>query len=327
MRRTLSQALVLLGLPLLLAAPVTAQQFTMKLSSPTANDSTLEYMKAFKAGVEERSKGRIKVELYPANQLGQIPATVDGVALGTIEMTVPAIGFFIGIEPRFQTLETSGLFESMAHGNRVLGLATFGEGKGVEPLFTAVYSENSLITAKPVRSLDDFKGLKVRVAGAAPLYTEPFKRVGALPLAMPLGEVLPALQNRGIDAATLNYPVVMAFKYYDVTKTMTRIPGGFTLVAGLVNRRFMKSLGPELEAIVREESLKAEAKYREWNYDYFARSKEAWEKIGGTTAFLPADDARKFQAEVDATIATVVAKNARMKDDYEALVAAAKTVR
>jgi hypothetical protein len=78
---------------------------------------------------------------------------------------------------------------------------------------------------------------------------------------------------------------------------------------------------------VREESLKAEAKYREWSYDHFARSKEAWEKIGGTTTFLPADDVRKFQAEVDATIAAVVARNARMKDDYEALAAAAKKVR
>ena len=117
-------------------------------------------------------------------------------------MTIPAIGFFIGIEPRFQTLETSGLFDSMQQGNQVLGdpeirkrLATFGEAKGVEPLFTVLYSENSLITTKPVKSLADFKGVKVRSPWSSPLYTEPFKRVGALPLAMPLGEVLPALQN------------------------------------------------------------------------------------------------------------------------------------
>src|SRR5262249_39732119 len=97
-------AAALAAATLLLGGAAGAQQFTMKLSSPTINDSTQEYMKALKAGVEERSKGRVKVELYPANQLGQIPTTVDGVALGTIEMTMPAIGFFIGIEPRFQTL-------------------------------------------------------------------------------------------------------------------------------------------------------------------------------------------------------------------------------
>ena len=160
MYRCASRVLALTVAAWLGATAANAQQFTMKLSSPVVNDSTQEYMKALKAGVEERSKGRIKVEMYPANQLGQIPATVDGVALGTIEMTMPAIGFFIGIEPRFQTLEAAGLFDSMAHGLKVLGdpeirarLATFGEAKGVEPLFTILHGELLLITNKPVRTL------------------------------------------------------------------------------------------------------------------------------------------------------------------------------
>src|SRR5260221_6682855 len=84
-----------------LISPVWAQQYTMKLSAPTVNDMNVEYMKAMKAGIEPRSNGRIKVEVYPANQLGQIPRTVEGVALGTIEMTLVASGFFIGIDPRY----------------------------------------------------------------------------------------------------------------------------------------------------------------------------------------------------------------------------------
>jgi len=68
------------GAALNMAAPAVAhaQQFTMKLSSPTVNDAPHEWMKAFKAGVEQRSGGRIKVLVYPASQLGQIPATVEG---------------------------------------------------------------------------------------------------------------------------------------------------------------------------------------------------------------------------------------------------------
>jgi TRAP-type C4-dicarboxylate transport system substrate-binding protein len=86
----------------LAAVPASAQQFTIKISSPTVNDLTHEWMKAFKSGVEARAGGRIKVEMYPANQLGQIPATVEGVALGTIEVEAPATGFLLGLEPRFQ---------------------------------------------------------------------------------------------------------------------------------------------------------------------------------------------------------------------------------
>src|SRR4051812_12300150 len=127
------------GLFLVLAtSAASAQQFTMKLSSPTVNDVVHEWMKAFKAGVEQRAGGRIKVEIYPANQLGQIPATVEGVALGTIEFTAPAVGFLIGLEPRFQVLDAAGLFDSVEHGQKVLTdpdirrrLAGFGESKGV----------------------------------------------------------------------------------------------------------------------------------------------------------------------------------------------------
>jgi TRAP-type transport system periplasmic protein len=336
LRATTIASLALLSTALLGAAGVRAQapQFTMKLSSPTVNDSTQEYMKAFKAGVEERSKGKIKVELYPANQLGQIPATVDGVALGTIELTMPAIGFFIGIEPRYQMLEAAGLFDSMAHGMKVLGdpairarLATFGEAKGVEPLFTILHGDLIAISNKPIRTISDFNGLKLRVPGAAPLQTEPFKKLGVSPLAMPLGEVLPALQNKAIDGATLTYPVIMAFKYFDVTKTATRLPSSYTIVSGLANRRFLKSLGAELEAIVREESIKAETKFSEWGITEHARVQEAWTKVGGESINLSAADAKTYQDGVDAVVATVTAANPKMKEDYEALVATAKKYR
>ena len=46
---------------------------------------TYEYFKRMKAGIEQRAGGKIKVDIYPANQLGQLPAVVEGVALGTIE--------------------------------------------------------------------------------------------------------------------------------------------------------------------------------------------------------------------------------------------------
>src|SRR5512139_4039419 len=110
----------LLAAVLFLAGTAQAQPFTMKLSSPTINDCQHEWMKAFKAGVEGRAGGKIKVEIYPANQLGQIPRTVEGVALGTIELTAPAVGFLTGLEPRFEVLDAPGLYDGVAHGQKVL---------------------------------------------------------------------------------------------------------------------------------------------------------------------------------------------------------------
>jgi TRAP-type C4-dicarboxylate transport system substrate-binding protein len=245
----------------LMVSAASAQQFTMKLSQPTINDVVHEYYKTLKAGVEARAGGRLKLEIYPANQLGQLPAVVEGVALGTIEAGNAANGFWVSLEPRFQVLDAPGLFDDVLHGYRILTdpairsrLATFGADKGVEMLTPGIYSPLMLLTHRGVRTVADFQGQKVRTQGGAPIQVEPLKKVGVLPVSLPLGEALPAMQNRTIDGMVAAAAPFVAFKYYDIAKPMTHLPATTFAAPILVNRRFMKSLGPELEAIVREES-------------------------------------------------------------------------
>src|SRR5262249_52014066 len=88
-----------------LTSSANAQPYTMKISFVTINDVTHEFLKRWKAGIDARSGGRLKVEIYPANQLGQIPAVIEGVALGTIEIGSAASGFFVSLEPRFQVMD------------------------------------------------------------------------------------------------------------------------------------------------------------------------------------------------------------------------------
>jgi len=332
--RVLGRFAAMLTAGALAAGTASAQQFTMKLSTPTANDATVEWMKAFKAGVEPRSGGRIKVEIYPASQLGPIPRTVEGVALGTIEMTVPAVGFFVGLEPRYQVFDAPGLFDSVLHAQKVLTdpgikkrLATFGAAKGVEPLFTFANGPLMLLSHRPIRSLADFKGQKIRVPGSAPLQVEPFKKLGASPLSMPLGEVLPAMQNRAIDGTIAGFVVYVAFKYYDVAKGLTQLPGSFLIASGMVNRKFMQSLGAELEAIVRDEARKAEALFSTYGVEDLKRIQSAWEKNGGETITLPPADAKRYLEETTSVMPPILAKSPQLREDYEALVAAAKKYR
>src|SRR5947209_15654396 len=160
-RRSIIAGLAVSGL--LAALPASAQQFTMKLSQPTINDVTYEYFKRMKAGIEQRSAGKIKVDIYPANQLGQLPAVVEGVALGTIEAAASANGFWISLEPRFQVLDAPGLFDSVSHGFRMLNdadirarLATWGADKGIEILAPSLYSPLMLLSHKGIRTVPDF---------------------------------------------------------------------------------------------------------------------------------------------------------------------------
>ncbi len=307
-----------------------AQQFTMKLSTPTMGDVTVEWMNQFKAGVEKRSGGRIKVEIYPGSQLGQIPRTVEGVALGTIELTAPAVGFFIGLEPRFQVFDAPGLFESVEHAQKVFAdpeirkrLSSFGAAKGVEPLFTFANGPLMLLSHKPVRRVDDLKGLKIRVPGGAPLHIEPFRRLGASPLSMPLGEVMPAMQNKAIDGFTAALVVFVAFKYYDVAKNLTELPGSFLIASGLVNRNFMKSLG-DLEPMVREEARKAEDAFVHGAVGDVNRLRGAWKKNGGEIHQLPPAEAQRYLQQATSALPPILAADPQLKQDYEALLAAAR---
>lgn len=319
---------------LLSGAPVHAQQFTMKLSSPTINDVTHEWMKTFKTGVEARTAGKVKVEIYPANQLGQIPRTVEGVALGTIEMTQPAVGFFVGLEPRFEALEVPGLFESMEHANRVLQdpevrrrLSSFGATKGIEPLYTAVHGPIMLVSHKAVRTIADLKGQKLRTPGPTPIHMEPMRRMGASPLVLPLGEVLPAMQSRTIDGAMATPNVFSVFKYFDVAKSLTYLPQSFLVFSGVVNRAWMKSLGPELEAMVRDEARKAESVLNTFGPADVEKMSKVWETNGGQNITLAPTEAKRYLDEVAAAVAPVLAKNPQVKEDYEAFLAAARRVR
>ncbi len=319
-----------LALTALLAAPAQAQ-FTMKLSSPAINEVSHEWMKAMKAGLEQRSGGKIKVEMYPANQLGQLPATVEGVALGTIELTLPAVGFIVGLEPRFQVFDAPGLFNSIEHAQRVLGdpdvrkrIATFGADKGVESLVTFINGPMMLLSHKAVRRLADFKGQKIRAPGGAPIQMEPFKRLGASPLSMPLGEALPAMQNRTIDGLTGGFAIFTTFKYFDITKGLTQLPGTYLVASGLVNRKWMQSLGPDLEAMVRDEARKNEALFSTWGVEDVGRTAATWKKNGGEViSFSPADQ-KTYLSEVTSAAVAVLNANPQLREDYQALQAAAK---
>ena len=317
-----------------LATAAHAQQFTMKLSAPTVNDMNVEYMKAMKAGLESRSGGRIKVEVYPANQLGQIPRTVDGVALGTIEMTLVASGFFIGLDPRYLVFDAPGVFDDMDHANRVFQdpairqrMQGFSADKGIEPLIVYATNPNMVVSHKAIRRLQDFSGQKIRVPGGAPLHTEPFRALGASPLSMALGEVLSSMQNRTLDGAVAGLTVFPGFKYYDVAKGMTYLPGSWLILVGGVSRSFMKKLGPELEKMVREESIKAERLFFTWLPEDVERAKKTWQQNGGELITLPADDQKRFLDEVNKVTDKVLAGMPQVKADYDALREAAKRQR
>src|SRR5205823_3180731 len=161
--------------------------------------------------------------------------------------------------------------DSVRHGFKVRNgpgvrarAASWGSDKGVEILAPSLYSPLMLLTHKGIRTVADFQGQKIRTQGGAPIQVEPLKKVGVIPVSLPLGEALPAMQNKTIDGMVGAAAPYVAFKYYDIAKPMTYLPGTLFAAPVVANRRWLKSLGPELEAM-REESRKAEEVFGDWN--------------------------------------------------------------
>jgi TRAP-type transport system periplasmic protein len=333
----LSKRLTIVGLlagGVLAALPASAQQFTMKLSQPTINDVTHEFFKQIKAGIEQRSGGKIKVDIYPSNQLGQLPAVVEGVALGTIEAAASANGFWVSLEPRFQVLDAPGLFDDLIHGNKMLNdpdirarMATWGADKGVEVLTHGLYSPLMILSHKAIRTVGDFHGQKIRTQGGAPIQVEPLKKVGVIPVSLPLGEALPAMQNKTIDGMVGAAAPYVAFKYYDIAKPMTYLPATLFAAPIVANRRWMKSLGPDLEKIVHEEVRKAEVLFSDYNVADIKSKEDIWKKNGGEVIAMAPAEAKRYIELVGPVASSIVATNPKVKEDYEALLAAAKKYR
>src|SRR6202166_4105679 len=111
---------------------------TMKITAPTLNAALDIYAKAYAAAVEKDSGGRIKVEVYPASQLGSIPRQIEGVQFGAIQCAVIPPEFFVGLHERFGVLAAPGLVDSLAHGQRIAAdpavlklMLGFGADKGL----------------------------------------------------------------------------------------------------------------------------------------------------------------------------------------------------
>ncbi len=313
---------------------VMAADFVMKISSPapkTDVDGLSAWFDAFEAGVEKRSEGRIDVQLFPASQLGPIPATVEGVAMGTIEMTVPIIGFLSSVDPRFQVLDAAGVFEDELHVMRTMSdpavkemISDFGSRANVEPLFVLANGRSVVIAKDRVENSEDFRGLKMRTGGASPLVNEPMSALGAAPVAMPLGEVLPGIQTGTIDAATLGLAVLVGFKFADVASEATYMPGNFIMVGGLVNKDFLASIGPELEAIVREEAEAAKVAYADRLRNGIETLEGVWAKQGGSLTTMSDADAKAVSEIITPVVANIVGANEQMTSDFAVLTEAAE---
>ena len=322
-----------LGLALVCAAaqPAAAQK-RIKIGSPTINDSIHFFMKQFKSKIEAKGD-KFKVALYPASQLGAIPRMIEGVQLGTIEMAAIPPAFLNGLDKRFGVLDAPNLLTGIEQGSKALNDPEFkkvfwgiGEPKGIKILAIACEIASDYATKKPIKTLADFKGLKIRIFGS-PMERAVMDTLGATGVPMPLSEVLPALQRGVIDGNKAAITIFVAFKYYNVAKHIFRPKESMICPLKLASKRWFDALSKDEQQLVQDVATEANAATVKFSVGFAEKAYGIWKKNGGTITELSPEKQAEFRKMLAPIGEKVVAGDPAMKEVYDALKAASERSR
>lgn len=307
--------------------------YVMKVTLPTINDAPHQFAKDFAAAVEKDSGGRIKGEVYPASQLGSIPRQIEGTQFGSIQAAAVPPEFFVGVDERFEVMAAPGLVDSIEHGQRVAAdpavlklMLGLGANKGLHGVGLMIAQPSCVISKSAIRHLVDFKGKKIRIF-ASQFQSVAFQRLGATPVAMTLGDVLPALQQGAIDGSVAGIGPFVHLHFADAAKyvTETNQPAIFIILE--VSQKWYDSLPKDLQQIVDQDGAKVSKDINPVALKMYQDQRQAWVAQGGELISLPPGE----QADLMKTLASVGEDISQSKpalhEAYEIVTDAAKRTR
>ncbi|EAX48863.1 TRAP dicarboxylate transporter, DctP subunit [Thermosinus carboxydivorans Nor1] len=261
--------------------------------------------KKFAELVYERTNGRIKIEVFPSGQLGEEKAVIEQVQLGAIELTRVNASPLAEFNKNFGVLSLPYIFDNDTHlwkflqgdaGNKLLDSLEKSKMKGL-----AYYDSGarSFYARKPLNSIDDLKGLKIRVQQSK-INMDMIAALGASATPMPYGEVFSALQTGVIDAAENNYPSYFSSNHYQVAKYYILDKHQRTPEVLLISKTAWDKLSDEDKKIIKQAALDSVAFQRE-AWAKYEKDAEAKLRAAGVT-ITEVKDVKPWQDAVKSVI-------------------------
>ena len=208
----------------------------------------------FKQLAEERTKGRVKVEVYPNSQLYKDKEELEALQLGSVQMLAPSLAKFGPLgEREFEAFDLPYLFASYEELHKVtegpIGVALLKrlEPKGIVGLAYWDNGFKAMTANKPLIKPEDLKGLKMRIQSSKVLDAQ-MRALGAIPQVMAFSEVYQALQTGVVDGTENTISNIYTQKMYEVQKFLTVSDHGYIGYAVIVNKKFWDGLPPDLRS-------------------------------------------------------------------------------
>ena len=260
----------ILAMAAVMAFPVVAHAQTpivIKFSHVVAADAPKGKMAdKFRQLVDERLKGKVKIEVYPNSTLYKDKEEMEALQLGAVQMLAPSLAKFgpLGVK-EFEVFDLPYVFPDEAAFHRVaegpIGASLMAklEPKGIKGLGFIDNGFHAMAGNRPMKKPADFKGMKMRIQSSKVLDAQ-MRALGALPQVMAASEVYQGMQTGVVDGTEGVPSGIYTQKLHEVAKFMTISDHGHLAYAVIANKKFWDGLPPDVRATL-EGALKEAIDY------------------------------------------------------------------
>lgn len=206
--------------------------------------------------IERLSGGGVKISIHPGAELGPAPAQYDMVLRGDADLAFGLPAYTPDRFPLSSVFELPFLVRNAESGSIVLWEIYKNylrdEFNDVKVLWMFVHSPGQLISKRPVRSLEDLQGMKIRSPGA--IMSGVIERFGAIPVNVPINKAYEALASGDADAIVTPWEALVPFRFYEQCKFATILDLYAMPFFVIMNRAKYDALPPDLKKIFDENS-------------------------------------------------------------------------
>ncbi len=251
----------------LVFAAAAQQPIVIKFSHVVAKDTPKGKASEFfakRAG--ELTGGKVKVEVYANSTLYKDKEEMEALQIGAVQMLAPSLAKFgpLGVK-EFEVFDLPFIFDNSAELEKVtqgpVGKSLFAklEPKGIKGLAYWDNGFKSFSANKPLKSPDDFKGLKMRIQSSKVLEAQ-MRALGAIPQVMAFSEVYQALQTGVVDGTENPHSNLYTQKMHEVQKYVTLTDHGYLGYAVITNKKFWDALPADVRGQL-EQAMKEATTY------------------------------------------------------------------
>lgn len=237
---------------------------TLLLAHHTGNDpATRIAIKQFVDRVAQRSGGLLNVADIPGSTLGSIPAMLQMLKKGEVDMALAPFDRLCELLPKFAVTSIPFIFDDLAHADRVLN-GPFADWAmpdllqhGLHRLSTWEWGFRQISNnIRPILQPDDIRGLRIRVP-PIPHYQEAMLSLGCVPVIVEFSQLRAVIQQGLVDGQENPVAVIRAYKLYENQRFLSLVDYSYGGMLQLINREKFDALSSEHQLILSEESAQA----------------------------------------------------------------------